>query len=97
MKGKKFLTRTIIIIAVSFLALLPVASLVFKKLIPETKATSENVSSFWAYDTHPNYWPTGDDVISLQKVNLSSRKLQASSVLNFPADHGSHPSFNAEW
>ncbi len=35
--------------------------------------------------------------ILLPKVNLSSKKTQAYSVLNFPADHGSHPSFNAEW
>ena len=35
--------------------------------------------------------------IIISRVNLSARKSQASSVLNFPVDHGSHPSFNAEW
>jgi|GEM_PF-2402635 len=35
--------------------------------------------------------------ILLPKVNLSFRKSQAYSVLNFPADHSSHQSFNAEW
>lgn len=35
--------------------------------------------------------------ILLPRVNLSSRKSLAYSVLNFPADHGLHPSYNAEW
>ena len=30
-------------------------------------------------------------------ADLSSQKSQVYSVLNFPADHGSHPSFKAEW
>ena len=35
--------------------------------------------------------------IIIQRVNLSERKSEASSVINFPRDHGEHPNFAAEW
>lgn len=33
----------------------------------------------------------------LTRTNLNPTKSQAASILNFPADHGEHQNFNAEW
>ena len=35
--------------------------------------------------------------ITIRKANLSQRKTEACSVLNFPYDHGQHSNFAAEW
>lgn len=35
--------------------------------------------------------------IIIPKINLSGKKAEASSSVNFPKDHGQHPNFVAEW